>query len=39
MEVIARDTDRDNFMSADLAREYGIIDQVLDRRMPVAAAK
>jgi len=37
--VIARDTDRDNFMSADLAREYGIIDQVLDRRMPVAAAK
>jgi ATP-dependent Clp protease protease subunit len=39
MEVIARDTDRDNFMSADFAREYGIIDQVLDRRMPVAAAK
>jgi len=39
MEVIARDTDRDNFMSADLAREYGIIDQVLDRRMPVPAAK
>jgi len=39
MEVIARDTDRDNFMNADLAREYGIIDQVLDRRMPVAAAK
>lgn len=32
IDVIAKDTDRDNFMSADHAREYGIIDQVLDRR-------
>jgi ATP-dependent Clp protease protease subunit len=39
MEVIARDTDRDNFMSADHAREYGLIDQVLDRRMPIPAGK
>ena len=32
IDVIAKDTDRDNFMSAEHAREYGIIDQVLDRR-------
>lgn len=39
MDVIARDTDRDNFMSADQAREYGLIDQVLDRRIPIPAGK
>lgn len=39
MDVIARDTDRDNFMSADQAREYGLIDQVLDRRSTVPASK
>lgn len=32
MEVIARDTDRDNFMSGDEAVKYGLIDQVLSRR-------
>ena len=32
LETIARDTDRDNFQSADAAREYGLIDQVLERR-------
>ncbi|OLQ87658.1 ATP-dependent Clp endopeptidase, proteolytic subunit ClpP [Vibrio ponticus] len=32
MEVIERDTDRDNFMSAAQAAEYGIIDQVLTHR-------
>ncbi len=32
LEVIARDTDRDNFMSADEAVKYGLIDQVLDKR-------
>ena len=32
IEEIARDTDRDNFMSADEALEYGLIDKVLDRR-------
>ena len=31
-EVIARDTERDNFMSAQEALEYGLIDKVLDRR-------
>ena len=27
---IEKDTDRDRFMSADEAKEYGIIDQVLN---------
>ena len=39
IDVIAKDTDRDNFMSADHAREYGLIDQVLDRRIMPPAAK
>ena len=32
IEVIARDTERDNFMSADAAVEYGLIDKVLVTR-------
>ena len=32
IEQIERDTDRDNFMSAEAAREYGLIDQVLQTR-------
>jgi ATP-dependent Clp protease protease subunit len=32
IEVIARDTERDNFMSADAAVEYGLIDKVLTTR-------
>ncbi len=32
METIAKDTDRDNFMLADAAQEYGLIDQVITRR-------
>jgi len=31
MEVIAKDTDRDNFMSAQDAKDYGLIDEVLTR--------
>lgn len=31
-EVIAQDTERDNFMSADESVEYGLIDQVLTSR-------
>lgn len=31
-EVIAKDTDRDNFMSADRARDYGLVDKILDYR-------
>ncbi|HFQ4904009.1 TPA: ATP-dependent Clp endopeptidase proteolytic subunit ClpP [Vibrio vulnificus] len=32
LEVIERDTDRDNFMSADQAVEYGLVDAVLTHR-------
>ncbi|MCG7571234.1 ATP-dependent Clp endopeptidase proteolytic subunit ClpP [Pseudoalteromonas sp. CNC9-20] len=32
LDIIARDTDRDNFMTADAAVEYGLIDSVFDRR-------
>ena len=33
MEEIARDSERDNFLSAKEAMEYGLIDQVLDKRV------
>jgi ATP-dependent Clp protease protease subunit len=32
LEAISNDTDRDNFMSAEQSVEYGLIDEVLDRR-------
>ena len=32
VEEIERDTDRDNFMSAEMAVEYGIVDAVLTKR-------
>ena len=31
LEVIRRDTERDNFMSAQEAKEYGLIDEILAR--------
>jgi ATP-dependent Clp protease protease subunit len=31
-ETVARDTDRDNFMTAQAAKEYGLVDQVLSKR-------
>ncbi len=34
VEQIAKDTDRDNFMSADQARDYGLVDSVLSSRVP-----
>lgn len=33
IEVIAKDTDRDYFMSAERSQEYGIIDKILDYRI------
>jgi ATP-dependent Clp protease protease subunit len=36
LEVIERDTDRDNFMSAQDAQNYGIIDRVLTTRADAA---
>ncbi len=32
VEEIARDTERDNFMTAKQALEYGLIDKILDKR-------
>jgi ATP-dependent Clp protease protease subunit len=32
LDRIERDMERDRFMSADQAKEYGLIDAVLDRR-------
>ncbi|MBQ15012.1 MAG: ATP-dependent Clp endopeptidase proteolytic subunit ClpP [Gammaproteobacteria bacterium] len=33
IETIERDTERDNFMSAEESVEYGLIDKVIDRRV------
>ena len=33
VEEIARDSERDNFLSAQEAVEYGLVDQVLDKRV------
>jgi ATP-dependent Clp protease protease subunit len=38
IERIARDTDRDYFLSAEESREYGLIDRVLTSRTETAAA-
>jgi ATP-dependent Clp protease protease subunit len=32
VETIERDTDRDNFLSAPAALQYGLVDQVMERR-------
>ena len=33
IEVIAQDTERDNFMTAAQAAEYGLVDKVIERRV------
>ena len=38
-EKVAEDTERDNWMSAEEAREYGIIDQVIVSRADMAEAQ
>lgn len=38
-EKVAKDTDRDNFLNASDAKEYGLVDQVLANRSDVAATK
>ena len=37
LDVIANDTDRDNFLSADAAVDYGLIDQVISKRGKIEA--
>ena len=32
LEKVSRDTERDYFLSANEAKEYGIIDQVIEHR-------
>ena len=32
IERIKQDSDRDNFMSAEMARAYGLIDSMLEKR-------
>ena len=32
LEIIERDTDRDNYMTAQEAMEYGLIDRVIEKR-------
>jgi len=39
LDVITRDTDRDFFMSAEEARSYGLVDQVVASRKLAAPAK
>ena len=35
LDVISKDTDRDNFMTAERALEYGLVDQIITRsKMP-----
>ncbi|MDO4640393.1 MAG: ATP-dependent Clp endopeptidase proteolytic subunit ClpP [Neisseria sp.] len=36
LEKIERDTDRDNFMSAEAAKEYGLVDEVIETREDAA---
>lgn len=35
IEKIRKDTDRDNFMTAEMAQQYGLIDSVLTSRQPL----
>jgi ATP-dependent Clp protease protease subunit len=37
LDVIARDTDRDNFMSAPEGVTYGLVDQVMEKRVMPSA--
>ena len=32
LEQIASDTDRDNYMDAEAAVKYGLVDEILDKR-------
>jgi ATP-dependent Clp protease protease subunit len=36
VEEIARDTERDNFLGAEQAREYGLVDEVLAQRQTMS---
>jgi ATP-dependent Clp protease protease subunit len=38
IERIKQDSDRDNFMSAEAARAYGIVDSMLEKRGELKSA-
>ncbi|WP_100550488.1 ATP-dependent Clp endopeptidase proteolytic subunit ClpP [Caedibacter taeniospiralis] len=38
-EQTVKDTDRDNFMMAEEAKEYGLLDQVIESRLSIPNAK
>jgi ATP-dependent Clp protease protease subunit len=33
VDKVTEDTERDNFMSAEESKDYGLIDEVLDKRV------
>mgnify|MGYP003386571524 FL=1 len=33
LEKVSQDTDRDNFLSAESAVEYGLVDSILEERL------
>ena len=37
VDTVSKDTDRDNFLSADQAVNYGLVDRVLNSRGDVQA--
>jgi len=37
IDTIGRDTDRDNFMGAEAAKTYGLVDHVFSRRGDIVA--
>ena len=39
LDVIAHDTERDNFMTAEAALKYGLIDKILERNIIVTSGK
>lgn len=39
LDVIAKDTDRDNFMSAEQAKKYGLVDAVISSKADLQTAK
>jgi len=39
VENLARDTDRDNFLSANEAVNYGLVDRVINNRAEAAEQK
>lgn len=39
LEVIERDTDRDNFMTAEQAKEYGLLDEIMESAAGLSDSK